>query len=143
VNGFWLETDDNHYKFMPYLTYPPQPVYYSDTLPKWVDVQKGYSTKLGWYKRPAMFMFNKDIRTLKLVKEVRCERVQSISENDAKEEGIDLIAGTHQPYDPQTLKYTDISRPINYAYLFSGLWDTINGKKYSWAFNPWVIAYSI
>ena len=87
-------------------------------------------------------LFLKEIFARYFIKivDVRGERVQDISEEDAKAEGITLIKGTHQPYNPETLEFTDIARPITYKYLFSGLWDNIN-KDYSFESNPYIFRY--
>lgn len=55
------------------------------------------------------------------VTDVRVERLQSISEEDAKAEGVDAA------------KYLGLDRA--YARAFSELWETTGGD---WAANPWV-----
>jgi hypothetical protein len=59
------------------------------------------------------------------VTEVRVERLQSISEEDAAMEGL---------RDDLTI---DVSRHA-YRAQFAVLWDHINGDRASWAANPWV-----
>lgn len=71
--------------------------------------------------------------TLEIVS-VRVQRVQEISDNDAKAEGIDTVrdewSGQCQDFD-ETLSDRD---------LFRLLWDSINGKRptAAWSDNPWV-----
>ena len=55
---------------------------------------------------------------------VRVERLQEISESDAKAEGVDAI-----PEAPAALTHRT---------SFAKLWDKINGKKHPWCENPWV-----
>lgn len=74
----------------------------------------------GWYRRPAIFMPRKVSRIDLLIKGVRVERLQDISESDARAEGIPNGDYAVRP---------DIS--------FKKLWESINGTE-SWAANPWV-----
>jgi hypothetical protein len=60
------------------------------------------------------------------VKSVRVERVQDITEEDAKAEGW--------PY-----RHDVGGGPLAIEW-FHALWDSINGKTYPWASNPWVWA---
>jgi hypothetical protein len=62
---------------------------------------------------------------------VRVERVQDISENDAITEGVNLFL------DP----FGDVL--ITAKEEYKELWDSINGKKYPWSSNPvvWVIEF--
>jgi hypothetical protein len=57
---------------------------------------------------------------------VRVERLQDISEEDAKREGCEL----HTEYMPMKVGF-------NYRQSFGGLWESINGPG-SWDANPWV-----
>jgi hypothetical protein len=58
---------------------------------------------------------------------VRVERLQDITENDAKAEGV----------EPFAKEWRDGDEPTAIA-SFAMLWDSINGKRAAWASNPWV-----
>jgi len=71
------------------------------------------------------------------VKSVRVERLQDITEADAKAEGVkdlcDICRGCYGGYS--CIEYIPI-------YLFEKLWDNINAKRgYLWDSNPWVFVY--
>jgi len=72
--------------------------------------------------------------------DVRVERLQDISRDDAQDEGIPQTAGeaTLQGlYDTSKQpghEWDNRTTPENFAQL----WDTINGKRAPWASNPWV-----
>ena len=67
------------------------------------------------------------------VESVRVERLQEISEEDAKAEGID---GWH--WDGDVLPFVAANRHLHPAVLkYALLWQSINGPG-SWAENPWV-----
>jgi hypothetical protein len=76
--------------------------------------------------------------TLEIVN-VRVERLQDISEDDAYSEGI-----RHIPKFVNNINFASWSDDVcSYNYpttkeAFHGLWDSINGKKYPWESNPWV-----
>lgn len=57
------------------------------------------------------------------VEQVRVERVQSITPDDAIAEGYPFPRDEAFPY------------PVDW---FLSLWDSIYAKTYSWASNPWV-----
>jgi uncharacterized protein YhfF len=61
---------------------------------------------------------------------VRVERLNEISEEDAKAEGV----------PPIWLEDDDNLIPPHDSYRegFAELWDKINGKKHPWSSNPWV-----
>lgn len=81
-----------------------------------------------WVKRPAIHMPRKAARIFLLVKSVRVERVQDITDKDARAEGVIGIPRSRELYQ------TD-----DYIYMFKHLWDSINAKReYSWNVNPWV-----
>ena len=73
--------------------------------------------------RPSIFMPRWASRIDLEILSVRAERLQDISEEDARAEGMTL-AGT-PPF-------------TTYRGAFAYGWDTINGKRAPWASNPWV-----
>ena len=72
---------------------------------------------------PSIFMPRWASRITLGITGIRVERVQEISEADAKAEGVNEISL--------------IDRGGYYS-SFADLWDSINGKKYPWESNPWV-----
>lgn len=87
--------------------------------------------------RPSIFLFKEFSRILLKIKNIRVERLQDISEQDAKSEGVELAFRG----------FTNIiqhgAEPLYpYKYRFIDLWVSINGKQ-SWDANPyvWVIEF--
>lgn len=104
----------------------PQPIHYrADTLPEQVE---------DYVCKPSIHMPRWASRITLEVTGVRVERVQDISEEDARAEGI------------QPEKRIDLSLPpeqretmLGCKYLFRYLWDDLNLKRgYGWDMNPWV-----
>jgi hypothetical protein len=95
--------------------------------------------------RPSIFMPRKMSRTdLEIVK-VRVERLQEISEEDAKAEGVQIpFVNFPQPPDSKF----KVGDPLgSYKDHFRVLWDNINGARdrflqpkgpHRWELNPWV-----
>lgn len=73
--------------------------------------------------RPSIHMPRWASRLSLLIKSVRVERLQEISEADAIAEGLSPTVG----------EYTGPARSE-----FAALWDSINAKSHPWASNPWV-----
>lgn len=71
------------------------------------------------------------------VTDVRVQRLQEISEEDAKAEGV-------QPIDIAAMLHGEPvgGGAISARQCFEVVWDTINGKRAPWASNPWVWAVS-
>jgi len=134
----------------------------------WKHALKGHGG-LGWYKRSPLFLPAKFARTFVKIKDVRPERLQEITEEDAIKEGIVVLHGTHQHFgrNPDTGKMELLGQPEPYTalYHYAALWDEINdnvrpeARLYTlddksnkhfikgqhnpncWESNPWVIRY--
>lgn len=76
-----------------------------------------------------MFMPRKYCRTRLRILGIRLERLQDISEDDAKAEGAPELSG-HPVY------YQHGDR--TYREWFHGLWNSINGDSFPWKANPLV-----
>ena len=79
--------------------------------------------------RPGIHMPRWASRLTLHVTDVRVQRLQDISEADARTEGPDLCR------DDGRLHAT-------YRIAFANLWDSLNEKRAPWASNPWVVAVS-
>lgn len=110
----------------------------TDTLP--------VSAKNGW--RPAIYMPRKAARLFLKVKNIRVKRLQDITEEDARAEGMRAINGFLLEHSSKWCRYTVMAaetqgreRPIVADDIggFAYIWDRINAKKgYGWRTNPWV-----
>jgi len=77
------------------------------------------------------------------IKDVRAERLQEITEEDAIKEGCQLIARTIQPFELKPKPhFTAPERPFTHLDHFIGIWDSINKPPYDWNSNPYVWKYS-
>lgn len=75
--------------------------------------------------KPSIFMPRWASRITLEIMEVRVERLNEITEEDAMSEGVDWK--DHAGLASKTAKK-----------LFAQLWDSINGKKFPWSGSPWV-----
>jgi hypothetical protein len=106
----------------------------------------------AWWKRwgakcaggkwaPGIFTKRWASRILLEVTDVHVERLQAISEEDARAEGVSgkacadctVTRGVYDPACPECLTARD---------AFRMLWDSINGERAPWASNPWLWAIS-
>lgn len=87
---------------------------------------------------PSIFMQHHRSRITLEVTSVRVERLQDISEEDAKAEGVEPLTGigADQPLAGESRGRTHGSHPHTLA--LAVLWDTINADRATWASNPWV-----
>jgi len=97
-------------------TYPPLAAYAA-----------GAFDAIKW--RPSIHMPRWASRITLEVVSVRVERVQSITEEDARAEGV-AVTAPHLMHGA----LASMSARENFAVL----WDSINGKRAPWAVNPWV-----
>jgi hypothetical protein len=79
--------------------------------------------------KPSIHLHRKNSRLTLTVTDVRVQRLQDISEEDAIAEGVATFA------EGRTM------RSISDAEIYRLLWEEINGPG-SWASNPWVVAYT-
>lgn len=90
----------------------------------------------AWHKRLARFMPREFSRTLLEITDIRVERLQNISEEDAEEEGMDAFTdGCGFSIPLGNGKMSAWQRHPRDA--FEILWESINGPG-SWDANPWV-----
>lgn len=97
----------------------------------------------GWRWKPSIHMPKSAARLFLKVTDIRVERLQDISEEQAISEGIKKHAIMDISYKPKCHvygdKYTDTA-----IQAFSDIWDSIyKNKGYGWDFNPyvWVIDF--
>lgn len=83
-------------------------------------------TDYGGPWKPGIHMFRRDSRILLEVTDVRVERLQDISEDQATAEGISAQA-------TESFRATGVERPAGFA--FRELWASTGGE---WEANPWV-----
>ena len=89
--------------------------------------------ELGYRWRPSIFMPRWASRITLEITEVRVQRVQETSEEDARAEGVDITTGR---IDAIANCETE---PKNLREVYGRLWDFLNAKSgYSWASDPWV-----
>ncbi|MBF8733064.1 hypothetical protein IRZ59_21785 [Pseudomonas guariconensis] len=94
-------------------------------------------TDYGGPWKPSIHMRRRDCRIILEVTDVRVERLQDITEEQALAEGIDQhqLADSQDRYD-MVADHNMTGRPTA-AGEFAHLWASINGAK-SWYENPWV-----
>jgi len=102
------------------------------TGPEWDRLWDKHQDK--W--RPSIFMPRWASRITLEIAAVRVERLQEISEADAKAEGVTWRSC--EDFEPVAIPgpYGPCSGPARIA--FKELWDSINAKTHPWASNPWV-----
>lgn len=105
--------------------------------PEWSPTVYNYER---W--RPSIHMPRWASRILLEVTAVRVERVQDISEEDAKEEGVLAMHwGELKQIPTSLLMRLGGALPVNprHVYGFAELWDSINSARgFGWGSNPWV-----
>ncbi len=117
--------------------------------------ERGDRWPYAW--RPSIFMRRTESRITLEVTDVRVERLQSITEADARAEGASLDVGCpcegddedpgpHVPLCRWTRESWPGETPIDvedpHRMAFAALWDSINAERAAWSENPWVWAVS-
>jgi hypothetical protein len=99
-------------------------------------IETGMTNQIGWYKRNSLFMPREACRLFLEITDIRVERLQDISEEDAISEGVEklgnILLWTYKDYltNNQVRQYS-----ARQSYM--SLWDKINGPG-SWEKNPFV-----
>lgn len=89
--------------------------------------------------RPSIHMPRWASRITLEIESVRVERLQKITEEDAKAEGTRDDALVHYYCEEGTDDDPIGNHRCNWRYAFSRLWESINAKRgFGWDANPWV-----
>lgn len=102
-----------------------------------------YRQHLGFWKRPSIFMPRHHSRITLIVTDVRVQRLQDISEEDALAEGIQieesLPENVHRHFLP--IGGGELITGWDAREVFGNLWDSLNADRgFAWHTNPWVVA---
>lgn len=113
------------------------------------DAPAGETVRLGrhhkdpstvaWHKRLGRFMPKQYSRITLIVTNVRVERLQDISEEDAVSEGVEYVTTTSS--GDFFRNYENPVCPLMAYGAYRSLWNHINGPG-AWDANPWVVAYT-
>lgn len=106
------------------------PIYYAaDPNPR--DSEPGCAGRL----RASMHMPRWASRLTLIVEDVRVQRLQEISEEDAIAEGVECDSDGWRDY---LMPATQCCASAKDSYRT--LWGSINGEKHPWSSNPWIVA---
>lgn len=95
----------------------------------------------GW--RSPLFMPRWASRITLEITEVRVQRVQEISEDDARAEGVPPFFERYECVgQDQSICDGELARDFPYRACFACVWDEINGDRALWSSRPWVWAIS-
>lgn len=86
---------------------------------------------------PSIHMPKWACRLFLQVKSIRVERLQDISEEDAKAEGVDKVGLLYNNYSPLYKQFNIGNLFQSATQSFESLWVSINDHE-SWGSNPWV-----
>ena len=93
----------------------------------------GHNSIDGWW--PSIHMPREFSRLTLRVTDVRVQRLQDISEDDARSEGVECDSDGWRDY---LFPATQCSTSARNSFIT--LWDSLNAERAPWARNPWVVA---
>jgi len=134
VRETWAKTGDNFHD-----DWPGHGDYYYKADDPYSEMELNSPTKGIPKWRPSIFMPKYACRIRLLVEDVRVERLQDISEEDAIAEGVGVgfqMNGGWPDYEHIENGICTVTQDTARMSYWS-LWDSINGKG-SWDKNPWV-----
>ena len=105
--------------------------YMRDGFVTWVPIPRDKPTPKTGYHSPLM-MPERVARHFIMIEQVRAERLEVITEEDAIAEGCTIMAGVTSGGSMGL---------ASARYAYKELWDSINAK-YPWESNPWVFPYT-
>lgn len=118
--------------------------YFTD--PKWIDRKYWYEADndkptWGGKWKPPIFMPRDACRILLEITDIRAERLQEITEEDAIAEGVTFDVTEEVQREDMVTPGRDSCAPVLIAPkdAFLSLWDSINKERgFGWDQNPWV-----
>jgi hypothetical protein len=150
--GNWIKAGTNRngkqkYKFIDFtkdkFSFQDFSYKYEDCKPQRIKSSK--QDGIGWYKRPSLFMPKNACRLFLEVIDIKVERIQNISNEDAVNEGIEIGYCDSNDNDKTLVTYknyvTNRHDLIPASLSFHTLWESINGYK-SWNENSFVWVYT-
>jgi hypothetical protein len=130
VRETWQRECDGDGSFVNYLYKADE-----EDLSDWSDY---YTGEIGMKWKPSIFMPREASRITLEITDIRVERVQDISSDDADAEAF---GGNYPSDDFPDIFYGDRERwsHLSIPECFGILWDSINEKRgFGWDLNPWV-----
>lgn len=140
--GFWGENENEFTKngrpkkvfcrMMPgHADFDSKNLYYPDTFPARLTLKEGHGKATGYYKRLARFMPKEYARTFLEIEDVHIERLNTITEEDARLEGMKpnltaIMAIGGQP-----------ALAVAHQAMFIRTWERLHGKD-AWLRNDFV-----
>ena len=119
----------SHYESCDCMKYHNTPMYYADAM----------DNESKW--EPSIHMPRWASRINLEITEVRVERLQDISEEDARREGSDKVEFGSLSQLPSGLIVNGLIMKRSYRYGFYKIWDSLYSKRgFGWDTNPWVWA---
>ncbi len=149
VRETWQEYDNHAPDDYPYICYRADGEWRQHDRRSVSSPLVGYAApQLGpgrW--RPAIHMPKWAARLWLRITDVRVERLQDISDDDARAEGFPLPGPqkTRQRVThPDGRKETSVvdAHFFDARHNFCAVWEYLNGKRAPWASNPWVYVYT-
>jgi hypothetical protein len=114
--------------------------HYPDCTGNQADCHGCVAEREGPFKwRPSIYMPRHLSRIRLEITSVRVERLQDITEEDARAEGVEFYHA--DLFDSRTKDFCQAS-DLAPRERFMALWTAINGKRAPWGSNPWVFVVS-
>jgi hypothetical protein len=107
-----------------------------DSFGSFIEYKATNESKWEGKWKPSTHMSREHSRILLEVTDIRVERLQDISGDDAIKEGVKQVNNCPPMFKDYGNLYPMLDCVTAYN-SFKGLWDSINAKKHPWASNSW------